>query len=168
MMSNNRSLLSTQLIALEAASKEEDSASSPENTNRGKLDQELGDDMKIEIDDENESNAIIKPESNEDHTMKTTLKLPDIKDEIDDNDQQLNMNTNAIERGSWKDFQSQCFKQESNIGAMDVKTGGESFSQPSPCNSQAMIKPELKLHPLPNATGEVKKCSKLTKLVSAY
>ena len=76
MMNNpnsNRSSLSSQRGTLEAASKEDDSppsTASHHNTNRSKLDQNLGDDQKIKMeidddDDKNESSDQTKPEEND-------------------------------------------------------------------------------------------------------
>lgn len=171
MMNNtSRSSLSSQRAALEAASKEDDSppaAPSPQNTNRGKLDQKLGDDMKIkmEIDEggKGESNDMkIKSEDSEDHKMGTKWMEPgDIKSEKRDSDgQQLDMNTNVIGRDSWNDFKEHGIKQESKIDAMDVKIKGEPMSPPSSSDSQALVKSELKLEPVANTTDKKKKCSK--------
>ena len=168
MMNNtnsNRSSLSSQRAALEAASKEDDSppsTASPQNTNRGKLDQKLGDDKKIKMeidDDKNESSDKTKSEDSEDHKMGSKWMEPgDIKSEKREIDgQQLDMNTNVIGRDNWNDF-----KQESKIDPMDVKIKGEPMSPPSSSDSQALVKSELKLEPVANTTDKKKKCSKLT------
>lgn len=168
MNSNNRSSLSSQRAALEAASKEDDSpppAPSPQNTNRGKLDQKLGDDMKIKMeidDDKNESSDKIKSEDSEDHKMGAKwMDTSDIKSEKRDADgQKLDMNTNVIGRDSWNDFKEHGVKHESKIDAMDVKVKGEPMSPPSSSDSQALVKSELKLEPVANTTDKKKKCSK--------
>jgi hypothetical protein len=171
MMNNNKgsrgSSLSSQRAALEAASKEDDSpppAPSPQNTNRGKLDQKLGDDMKIKMeidDDKNESSDKIKSEDSEDHKMGTKwMETGDIKSEKQDADgQQLDMNTNVIGRDNWNNFKEHGIKQESKIDAMDVKIKGEPISPPSSSDSQALVKSELKLEPVAT-TDKKKKCSK--------
>lgn len=169
MINNNnssRSSLSSQRAALEAASKEDESpppAPSPQNTNRGKLDQK---DMKIKMeidDDKSESNDKIKTEDSEDHKMGSKWMEPgDIKSEKRDPDgQQLDMNTNVIGRDSWNDFKEHGIKQESKIDAMDVKIKGEPMSPPSSSDSQ-VVKSELKLEPVANTntTDKKKKCSK--------
>jgi E1A/CREB-binding protein len=168
-MMNNRSAssLSSQRAALEAASKEDDSppaAQSPQNTNRGKLDQGMGDDMKIkmEIDDgKSESNDKSKSEDSEDHKMGQKWMEPgEIKSEKRDTDGQLDHNTNVIGRDSWNDFKEHGVKHESKIEAMEVKVKGEPMSPPSSSDSQALVKSELKLEPVANTTDKKKKCSK--------
>lgn len=172
-MMNNRtssSSLSSQRAALEAASKEDDSpppAPSPQNTNRGKLDQKLGDDkkMKMEIDDgggKGESNDKIKMEDSEDHKMGTKWLEPgEIKSEKRDSDgQQLDMNTNVIGRDSWNDIKEHGVKHESKIDTMDVKIKGEPMSPPSSSDTHALVKSDLKLEPVANTTDKKKKCSK--------
>lgn len=167
--SNNRSSLSSQRAALEAASKEDDSPPpppSPQNTNRGKLDQ-MGDDMKIkmEIDEDDrsksESGGKLKSEDSEDHkTGQKWMEPGDIKSEKRDADgQQLDVNTNVIPRDSWNDFKDHSIKQESKIDAMDIKIKGEPKSPTSSNDSQAVVKAELKLEPVLSADKK-KKCSK--------
>lgn len=171
MMNNsntNRSSLSSQRAALEAASKEDDSppaAPSPQNTNRGKHDQKCGDDKKIKMeidDDKSELGDKIKSEDSEDHKMGQKWMEPgDIKSEKRDNDgQQLDINTNVVGRDSWNDFKEHGIKQESKIEAMDVKIKGEPMSPPSSSDSQAVVKSEIKLEPVVSLDKK-KKCSKL-------
>lgn len=174
MMNNNnssssRSSLSSQRAALEAASKEDDSppsAPSPQNTNRGKLDQKLGDDMKIKMeidDDKSELLDKIKSEDSDDHKMGAKwMDSSDIKSEKRDADgQHLDVNTNVIGRDSWNnDFKEHGVKQESKIDAMDVKIKGEPMSPPSSSDSQALVKSELKLEPVSQLDNKKKKCSK--------
>lgn len=170
MNNNNRSSLSSQRAALEAASKEDDSpppVQSPQNTNRGKLDQKLGDDMKIKmeiVDDKNESSDKIKSEDNEDHKMGSKWMEPgDIKIEKRDADgQQLDMNTNVIGRDNWNDIKEHTFKQDSKIDPMNVKIKGEPMSPPSSSDSQALVKSEIKLEPVANTSDKRKKCSRFS------
>lgn len=164
--STSRSSLSSQRAALEAASKEDDSpppAPSPQNTNRGKLDQKLGDDMKIKMeidDDKNDSgDKSSKMDESEDRKMGSKWMEPgDIKSE---KSEQLDMNTNVIGRDSWNDFKEHGVKQESKMDGLDVKVKGEPMSPPSSSDSQALVKSELKLEPVANTTDKKKKCSKL-------
>lgn len=168
MMNNNRSSsLSSQRAALEAASKEDDSpppAPSPQNTNRGKLEQ-LGDDKKIKMEIDEDGKQMgdkIKSEDSEDHKMGQKWMDTEIKSEKRDPDgQQLDMNTNIIGRDSWNEHG---VKTESKLDAMDVKIKGEPMSPPSSSDSQALVKSEISLEPVPNTTDKKKKCSKLGKL----
>lgn len=158
------SSLSSQRAALEAASKEDDSpppVQSPQNTNRGKLDQK---DMKIKMeidDDKSELGDKIKTEDSEDHKMGAKwMDSGDIKNEKRDADgQQLDVNTNVIGRDSWHDFKEHGIKQENKIESMDVKIKGEPMSPPSSSDSKALVKPEIKLEPV-LTTDKRKKCSK--------
>jgi E1A/CREB-binding protein len=166
-MMNNRSL-SAQRLALEASLKDQDSPPvppSPQNTNRGKLDQKLGDDIKskmdIDDDDKNESgDAKIKTEDSEDHKMgsKSWIDPSDIKKEKDDGTQ-LDMNTNVINRDGWDDFKE--IKREPKMEQDDVirKIKEEAMSPASSSDNQAVAKPDLKLEPVPQTTDKKKKCS---------
>jgi hypothetical protein len=167
-MMNNRSSLSSQRAALEAAAcKEEDSpppTHSPQNTNRGKLDQKL--DSKMEMEDgKSELNDIkIKQEDSEDRKMnsKTWIEQGEIKKEKNDGD---SMDTNANEGGSggnWE-YGVKDIKREVKMETDDVKVKikEEAMSPASTSdNSQALVKSELKLEPVPNTTDIKKKCSK--------
>lgn len=160
-MMNNRNSLSSQRAALEAACKEEDSpppTHSPQNNNRGKLDQKL--DSKMEMDDDKSElgDVKIKTEDSDDHKMgsKSWIEAGDIKKEkIDD----IDMNTNASgAEGGWDNI-----KREIKMETDDVKPKikEEAMSPASTSDSQALVKPELKLEPVPsNVADKKKKCSK--------
>jgi hypothetical protein len=168
-MMNNRSSLSSQRAALEAASKEDDSpppVHSPQNTNRGKLDQKL--DSKMEMDDENDKSNMgdvkIKSEDSEDHKMgsKSWIESGDIKKEKNDGDQ-LEMNTKVINREGGSNWDAKDIKREIKMETDDVKIKiKEEAMSPTTSDSQALVKPELKLEPVPNPTDRKMKCSKLT------
>lgn len=165
-MISNRNSLSSQRAALEAACKEEDSpppAPSPQNVNRGKLDQKLGDDIKIKMevdDDKSDIKPDIKTEDSEDsHKMGSKwIGADDIKKEKDDG-QQLDMNTNVIGREGWDDYKD--IKREPKMDE-DVKKIKEEAMSPGSSNqsdSQALVKPELKLEPVSTADKKIKTCS---------
>lgn len=164
-MMNNRSSLSSQRAALEAACKEEDSpppVPSPQNVNRGKLDQKLGDDMKIKMevdDDKSDIKPDIKTEDSDDsHKMGSKwIEAGDIKKE---KDEQLDMNTNVIGREGWDDFKD--IKRTEPKMEDDVKKIKEEAMSPgssSQSDSQALVKPELKLEPVTTADKKIKTCS---------
>lgn len=172
-MNNNRNSLSSQRAALEAAIKDEESPQpmqSPQNANRGKLDQKLGDDckQKMEIDDDDDKKDMkIKSEDSDDHKMGSKwISDSEIKKEKGD-DEQLDMNTNVINRESgWEnEFNKDNIKREPK---METDEGGafkkikEEASSPASSSqeSQALVKPDLKLEPVPNTTDKKKKCSK--------
>lgn len=177
MMNNSsRNSLSSQRAALEAAIKEEDSPPmpSPQNTNRGKLDQKLGDDIKqkMEIDDDDDNNkknmkcskSKSKLDDSDDH--KTGSKWIDAgeikKEKGGDDDQQMDI----IKREGWSDYDKDNVKREPKMdqdeGGGAVKKIKEEAMSPasSSQDSQALVKPELKLEPVPNTTDKKKKCSK--------
>lgn len=165
-MMNNRSSLSSQRAALEAAAcKEEDSpppVHSPQNTNRGKLDQKL--DSKMEMDDDkSELNDIkIKTEDSEDRKMgsKTWIEQGEIKKEKTDGD---SMDATEGGSGNWSEFGAKDIKREVKMETDDtkIKIKEEAMSPSTSDNSQALVKSELKLEPVPNTTDTKKKCSKL-------
>ena len=160
-MMNNRSALSSQRAALEAASKEEDSpppVHSPQNTNRGKLDQKI--DSKMEMDDD-KSDIKVKTEDSDDHKMgsKTWIESGEIKKEKMDGE---SMDSGAGE-GGWNEFGVKDIKREIKMETDDVKMKiKEEAMSPAVTSdsSQALVKPELKLEPVANTTDTTKKCSK--------
>jgi hypothetical protein len=173
MMNNNnnnssRNSLSSQRAALEAAIKEEESPqpmSSPQNMNRGKLDQK---DMKTKMEIDDDDGKKIKSEDSEDHkTGSKWMGDGEIKKEKND-DEQLDMNTNVINReGGWEnEFNKDSIKREPKMemdeGGAIKKIKEEAHSPASSSqDSQALVKPDLKLEPVPsNATDKKKKCSK--------
>lgn len=188
MMNSSRSSLSSQRAALEAASKEDDSpsqSSSPQNTNRGKLDQKHGDDdskPKMEMDDMGD--VKVKTEAFDEHEMGKWEPSGDMKMEMDDmkmeikneiksesgdaklekcdsDGQQLDMNTNVIGRDNWNEMKD--MKQEKKMSAMDdiKKSSRDDPMSPSSSDSQAVVKSELKIEPVANNTmDKKKKCSK--------
>lgn len=169
-MINSRSSLSSQRAALEAACKEEDSPPpppSPPNGNRGKLDQKMGDDIKIKMetdDDKSDMKSDIKTEDSEDsHKMGSKwIEAGDIKKEKGEDGQQLDMNTNVIGREGWEDYKD--IKRTDSKMDEDVKKIKEEAMSPgssSQSESQAsQVKPELKLEPVTTADKKVKTCSK--------
>lgn len=167
-MISSRNSLSSQRAALEAACKEEDSpppAPSPPNANRGKLDQKLGDDIKIkmEIDDGKcDVKPDIKMEDSDDHKAGSKwMEVGDIKKEKNEDGQQLDMNTNVIGREGWDDYKD--IKRTEKMEE-DVKKIKEEAMSPGSSNqeSQALVKPELKLEPVATTDKKVKTCSKYT------
>lgn len=172
MMSNNRSAISSQRAALEAASKEEESpqpSHSPQNTNRGKYDQKLGDDMqsKMDIDDDkNDAKDMkkMKMEDSDDHKDSKWIDAGKIKKEKGEDGQQLDMNTNVIKREVWEDYKDTKPKLETDDVMKKIKE--EAMSPAS--SSQALVKPELKLEamqPVANTTDKKKKCSKFISIL---
>ncbi|KAG5682698.1 hypothetical protein PVAND_012032 [Polypedilum vanderplanki] len=173
MMNSSRNALSSQRAALEAATKEEDSPPpipSPQNMNRGKLDQKLDDDIKPRMDiddDDDKKNIKNKSDDSDDHKMGSKwINENDIKKEKTGDDEQLDMNTNVINReGGWEnEFNKDNIKREPK---MDPDEGGafkkikEEVTSPasSSQDSQALVKPDLKLEPVTNSTDKKKKCT---------
>jgi hypothetical protein len=173
MMNNSRNSLSSQRAALEAAIKDDESPqpmhSSPQNMNRGK-DQKMGDDdikPKMEIDDDDDKK--IKSEDSDDHKKMGSkwINDNDIKKEKSNDDEQLDMNTNVINReGGWEsEFNKDNIKREPKMepnegGAFKkIKEEATSPASSSQDNSQALVKPDLKLEPVPQSTDKKKKCS---------
>ena len=114
--------------------------------------------------DEDKSESGDKKEDLDDHKMGSKwMESGEIKSEKCDADgQKLDMNTNVIGRDSWNDFKKHGVKHESKIDAMDVKVKGEPMSPPSSSDSQAVVKSELKLEPVPSDSADKKKkCSEL-------
>lgn len=170
-MMSNRSSLSSQRAALEAAAcKEEDSpppVQSPQNCNRGKLDQKL--DSKMEMDEMEMGDVKIKQEDSEDRKMGSKSWI-DSKGEITKEKNDDSMDTNAIEGGSgnWSEYGVKDIKREVKMETDEkVKIKEEAMSPASTSdNSQALVKPELKLEPVPSTNDTKKKCSKFILIYS--
>lgn len=168
-MMNNRSALSSQRAALEAAAGKEDDSPppthSPQNTNRGKLDQKLDSKMEMEEGGKGEMNDVkIKTEDSDDHKMgsKTWIESGEIKKEKTEDSMDTN---NEGGSGNWeygvKDIKRE-IKMETDDGKMKIKEEAMSPASTSD-NSQALVKSELKLEPVPMANDAKKKCSKIKK-----
>lgn len=163
---NNRSSLSSQRAALEAAAcKEEDSpppVNSPQNTNRGKLDQKL--DSKMEMDDDKSelSDIKIKTEDSDDRKMGSKTWIEDGKIKKEKHEDSMDMKVEGGS-GNWSEYGAKDIKREVKMEMDDVKIKikEEAMSPASTSdNSQALVKPELKLEPVANTTDIKKKCSK--------
>jgi hypothetical protein len=99
-------------------------------------------------------------EDSDDHKAGSKwMEVGDIKKEKNEDGQQLDMNTNVIGREGWEDYKD--IKRTEKMEE-DVKKIKEEAMSPGSSNqeSQALVKPELKLEPVATTDKKVKTCSK--------
>lgn len=169
--SNNRSSLSSQRAALEAACKEEDSppttVHSPQNNNRGKLDQKLDSKMEMDDDKSDMGDIKIKTEDLDDHKMgsKSWIEAVDVKKEKNDGED-MKGREGSSSGGGWDELKDIKREIKMEIDDDKRKIKEEAMSPASTSDSQALVKTEMKLEPVANTTDKKKKCSKYT--LSSY
>lgn len=162
--SSSRSSLSSQRAALEAACKEEDSppsnVHSPQNNNRGKLDQKLDSKMEMDDDKSDMGDIKIKTEDMDDHKMgsKAWIEAPEIKKEKNDGEDMKGREGSSS--GGWDELKDIKREIKMEIDDDKRKIKEEAMSPASTSDGQAFVKTEMKLEPVANSTDKKKKCSK--------